>query len=85
LKVGIFLPWAGRGYNAESTQYGIYNAGKQGIYRASVVNTGADANQPCYGVVFATNNIGTDKVALPYWNKAFDAKGRYSIRPVLVE
>ena len=85
LKVGIFLPWAGRGYNAEATQYDIYKAGEQGIYRASVVNTGDGANQPCYGVVFACSNVGTNKVALPYWNKAFDAKGRYSIRPVLVE
>ena len=85
LAVGIFLPFAGRGYNAEATQYGIYNAGAQGIYRASVVNTGSDANQPCYGVVFAASNVGTSKVALPYWNKAFDAKGRYAIRPIYIE
>ena len=87
LAVGIFLPFAGRGYNAEDTQYGIYNTGSQGIYRASVVNTntGSDANQPCYGVVFAASNVGTSKVALPYWNKAFDAKGRYSIRPIYIE
>lgn len=85
LAVGIFLPFAGRGYNAEATQYGIYNTGSQGIYRASVVNTGDGANQPCYGVVFAASNVGTSKVALPYWNKAFDAKGRYAIRPIYIE
>ena len=85
LAVGIFLPFAGRGYNAEATQYGVYNVGSQGIYRASVVNTGSDANQPCYGVVFAASNVGTSKVALPYWNKAFDAKGRYAIRPIYIE
>ena len=84
LAVGIFLPFAGRGYNAEKTQYGIYNAGSQGIYRASVVNTGDGADQPCYGVVFAASNVGTSKVALPYWNKAFDAKGRYAIRPIYI-
>ena len=84
LAVGIFFPLAGRGYNAEATQYNIYNTGTQGVYRASVVNTGADANQPCYGVVFAVHNVGSSKVALPYWNKAFDAKGRYAIRPVYV-
>ena len=85
LAVGIFLPFAGRGYNAEATQYGVYNVGSQGIYRASVVNTGDGANQPCYGVVFAASNVGTSKVALPYWNKAFDAKGRYAIRPIYIE
>lgn len=84
LAVGIFLPFAGRGYNAEKTQYGIYNAGSQGIYRASVVNTGDGADQPCYGVVFAASNVGTSKAALPYWNKAFDAKGRYAIRPIYI-
>ena len=86
LAVGIFLPFAGRGYNAEATQYGIYKAGSQGIYRASVVNTGAGADQPCYGVVFAASNVGSEtSVALPYWNKAFDAKGRYTIRPIYIE
>ena len=84
LAVGIFLPFAGRGYNAEATQYGIYKVGEQGIYRASVVNTGDGADQPCYGVVFAASNVGTSKAALPYWNKAFDAKGRYSIRPIYI-
>ena len=84
LTTGLFLPWIGRSYNAESTQYNIYKWGDQGPYRASNVITGSDANQPCYGVVFATNYIGTATTCLPYWNKAFDAKGRYAIRPVYV-
>ena len=84
LTTGLFLPWIGRSYNAESTQYNIYKWGDQGPYRASNVITGSDANQPCYGVVFATNYIGTATTCLPYWNKAFDAKGRYAIRPIYV-
>ena len=85
LTTGLFLPWIGRSYNAESTQYNIYKWGDQGPYRASNVITGSDANQPCYGVVFATNYIGSATACLPYWNKAFDAKGRYAIRPVYVK
>ena len=86
LKTGLFLPYAGRGYNAESTQYGIYNVGSQGVYRASTTLTpGGDATAPCYGAVFAVQNVGGTKQTYDYWNKAFDAKGRYSIRPVYVE
>ncbi len=83
---GLFLPYAGRGYNAENTQYGIYNVGSQGVYRASTTLTPeSDATQPCYGAVFAVQNVGGTKKSYDYWNKAFDAKGRYSIRPVFVE
>ena len=85
LTTGLFMPWIGRSYNAEGTQYNIYKWGEQGPYRASNVITGSDANQPCYGVVFATNYIGSATTCLPYWNKAFDAKGRYAIRPVYVK
>ena len=82
---GLFLPWIGRSYNAEKTQYNIYKWGEQGPYRASGVVTGEGADQPCYGTVFATHYVGTETTSLPYWNKAFDAKGRYAIRPVYVK
>ena len=82
---GLFLPWIGRSYNAEKTQYNIYKWGEQGPYRASGVVTGEGADQPCYGTVFATHYVGSATTALPYWNKAFDAKGRYAIRPVYVK
>lgn len=83
IATGLFLPLAGRGYNRydNGTEYNLYKLGSQGIYRGANVYFGDGADQPSYGLVYAIMSTGTDK-ALPYWNKAFDAKGRYSIRPV---
>lgn len=83
MAIGLFLPYAGRGYNRtdNGTQWNIYKLGSQGCYRGGDIYIGDGADQPCYGLIYAVQNTGGDN-AVPYWNKAFDAKGRYSIRPV---
>ncbi len=80
LKKGLFLPKAGRRYN--STDYKVNVQGTQGVYWGSEVITGDDATEPCYGFVMTIVNAG---IKYPYWNKAFDAKAGYCIRPVYVK
>lgn len=77
---GLFLPKAGRRYN--STDYQINVQGTQGVYWTSGVITGDGATEPCYGAVFSIQNAA---IKYPYWNKAFDAKAGFSIRPVYIE
>ena len=77
LKNGLFLPKAGRRYN--TADFTVNVQGTQGIYWGSESITGADASEPCYGVVLRLANAA---VNYPYWNKAFDAKAGYCIRPV---
>lgn len=82
LKNGLFLPYAGRGYNKESTQFNIYKLGAQCWHRTSVVdvNTAAGA---CFGVLFAPHYLFTDATKASYfYNAAYGSTGRYSIRPV---
>ena len=82
LKNGLFLPYAGRGYNKESTQFNIYKLGAQCWHRTSVVdvNTAAGA---CFGVLFAPHYLFTDATKASYfYNTAYGSTGRYSIRPV---
>lgn len=80
LKAGLFLPKSGRRYN--SKDFVINVQGTQGVYWASDVITGDDATEPCYGAVLSIQNA---VLKYPYWNKAFDAKAGFSIRPVYVE
>lgn len=77
---GLFLPKAGRRYNG--TQFNINVQGTQGVYWTSGSITGSGATEPCYGAVFSIQNAVHK---YPYWNKAFDAKAGFSIRPVYIE
>ena len=77
LKNGLFLPKAGRRYN--TGDFTVNVQGTQGVYWGSESITGADASEPCYGVVLRLANAA---VNYPYWNKAFDAKAGYCLRPV---
>ena len=84
LEVGLFLPYAGRGYNKESTQYNIYKFGAQCWLRTSVVDTNSAAGA-CYGVLFAPHYLASDLSKVIYfYNAAYGSTGRYSIRPVYV-
>lgn len=80
LKKGLFLPKAGRRYNG--TEFNVNVQGTQGVYWGSEVITGDGATEPCYGFVMTLGSAG---IKFPYWNKAFDAKAGYSIRPVYVK
>lgn len=80
IKKGLFLPNAGRRYNA--SEFTVNNQGNQGVYWGSEVITGSGATEPCYGFVLLFSG---GSIKFPYWNKAFDAKAGYNIRPVLVK
>lgn len=77
---GLFLPKAGRRYNSQPLT--VNNQGTQSPYWGSESVTGSDATEPCYGIVFYINSA---KIQYPYWNKAFDAKAGFLIRPVYIE
>ena len=77
---GLFLPKAGRRYN--KTDLTVNNQGTQGVYWLSEAITGDDAAEPCYGAVLS---IQSAAIKYPYWNKAFDAKAGFSIRPVYIK
>ena len=84
LKVGLFLPNAGRGYNKESTQFNIYKLGAQNWHRTSVVDVNSAAGA-CVGVLFAPHYLLSDVTkASYYYNAAYGSTGRYSIRPIYV-
>ena len=77
---GLFLPKGGRRYN--KTDLTVNVQGTQGTYWASESMTGDDATESCYGTVF---HINSAKATFPYWNKAFDAKAGFMIRPVYIK
>jgi len=77
---GLFLPKAGRRYNTAPLNVNVQ--GTQGVYWTSGSITGSDATEPCYGAVFSIQNAIHK---YPYWNKAFDAKAGFCIRPVYIE
>ena len=84
LKVGLFLPNAGRGYNKESTQFNIYKLGAQNWQRTTVVDVNS-APGACVGVLFAPHYLLSDVTkASYYYNAAYGSTGRYSIRPIYV-
>lgn len=84
LKVGLFLPNAGRGYNKESTQFNIYKLGAQCWHRTTVVDANSAAGA-CVGVLFAPHYLLSDVTkASYYYNAAYGSTGRYSIRPIYV-
>ena len=78
LKVGIFLPYAGRAYNG--TEYNVYKIGTQGVYRTSTVHAASTA-EDTHGVIYRVQML--DEGA--YYNVSFGATARYLIRPVFVE
>lgn len=80
LEKGLFLPKAGRRYNA--SDFTVNVQGTQGVYWGSESVTGTDATEPCYGIVLRLANAA---VGFPYWNKAFDAKAGFCLRPVYVK
>lgn len=77
LATGLFLPKAGRRYN--SADFTVQVQGTQAVYWGSESITGDGATEPCYGLVLSIQNAA---VKYPYWNKAFDAKAGFSVRPV---
>lgn len=77
---GLFLPKGGRRYNAQPFTVNVQ--GTQGTYWASESVTGSDATEPCYASIL---HIVSAKATFPYWNKAFDAKAGYMIRPVYIK
>ena len=82
LKVGIFLPWSGRGYNKVSgsnTEWGVFKVNSQGVYRTSTVNT-TSTTDATNGVIFRIQAL--DEGA--YYNASYGAEARYAIRPVKV-
>lgn len=79
LGMGLFLPKAGRRYN--KTECSVNVQGTQGVYWSSTSITGDGADQPCYGSVLSIQNA---VLKFPYWNKAFDAKAGFCIRPVRI-
>jgi hypothetical protein len=82
LKVGIFLPWSGRGYNKVSgsnTEWGVFKVNSQGVYRTSTVNT-TSTTEATNGVIFRIQAL--DEGA--YYNASYGAEARYAIRPVKV-
>lgn len=80
LAKGLFLPKGGRRYNTQP--FTVNNQGTQAPYWGSESVTADDATEPCYGIVFY---IISAKIQFPYWNKAFDAKAGFQIRPVYIE
>ncbi len=92
LAVGLFLPYTGRGFNKVSdaaNDYAVNNIGSQGPYRTSTINLNSTleaTNAVIYRVDQITesekNSKGLDGA---FYNKAWDALARYSIRPVKVK
>ena len=83
LKVGIFLPWSGRGYNKTSssnTEWGVFKVNSQGVYRTSTVNTTSTV-EATNGVIYRIQSLTEGA----YYNAAYGAEARYAIRPVFVE
>lgn len=83
LKVGIFLPWSGRGYNKTSgtnTEWGIFKVNSQGVYRTSTVNKTSTA-EATNGVIYRVQSLSEGA----YYNAAYGAEARYCVRPVYVE
>lgn len=76
---GLFLPKGGRRYTAQPFTVNVQ--GTQGTYWASESTTGDGATEPCYGAIL---HINSAKATFPYWNKAFDAKAGFMIRPVYI-
>lgn len=78
LAVGVFLPWAGRGY--DGTEYNVYKIGAQGVYRTSTVNktSTADATN---GLIFRVQSLTEGA----YYHKSYGATARYLIRPIYIE
>lgn len=92
LAVGLFLPYAGRGFNKVSdaaNDYAVNNIGAQGPYRTSTINLNStlDAtNAVIYRVDQMTESEKNSKgLNGAFYNAAWDAKARYSIRPVKVK
>lgn len=77
---GVFFPKAGRRYNKADLD--VNNQGTQGVYWLSEAITGDGATEPCYGAVLS---IQSAAIKYPYWNKAFDAKAGFCIRPVYIK
>lgn len=80
LAKGLFLPKSGRRYNTQP--FTVNNQGTQCPYWGSESVTGDDATEACYGIICYINSA---KLQFPYWNKAFDAKAGFAIRPVYIE
>lgn len=89
MKVGLFLPNAGRGY--DNKDYTLYNINTLGIYRTSTVQENSKATPQGYGVIYRVSKQGEGD----FFNKtirsgdvktyAYGACGRYCIRPIYIE
>lgn len=80
LAKGLFLPKAGRRYTAQPLTVNVQ--GTQGTYWTSECTTGQGATEPCYATILHIVSAG---FTYPYWNKAFDAKAGFLVRPVYIE
>ncbi len=78
LAVGIFLPWAGRGY--DGTEYNVYKIGAQGVYRTSTVNT-TSTTDATNGLIYRIQSLTEGA----YYHKSYGATARYLIRPIYIE
>ncbi|MBR0335812.1 MAG: hypothetical protein IIX34_02985 [Alistipes sp.] len=78
LAVGIFLPWAGRGY--DGTEYNVYKIGAQGVYRTSTVNT-TSTTDATNGLIYRVQSLTEGA----YYHKSYGATARYLIRPIYIE
>lgn len=83
LHVGLFLPYAGRGYNTETSDANaeeyIFKAGNQGVYRVSTVNSTSTLTNT-HGLIYRIQSLSEGG----YYNTAYGATARYSIRPVYI-
>ena len=86
LKVGLFLPSSGRGYNTTSSNGNLTNINAIGIYRAATVHESSSTEEP-YGVIYRVSKLTEGSYFYTHNNgthAAYGATARYAIRPVKV-
>lgn len=86
LKVGLFLPSSGRGYNTTSSNGNLTNINTIGIYRAATVHESSSTEEP-YGVIYRVSKLTEGSYFYTHSNgthAAYGATARYAIRPVKV-
>ena len=86
LKVGLFLPWSGRGYNTTSSNGNLTNLNTIGVYRAATVHENSSTEEP-YGVIYRVAKLTEGSYFYTHSNgthAAYGATARYAIRPVKV-
>lgn len=97
LKVGLFLPYNGRGYNKSSikddrdNRHDVFNTGTNCIYLVSTVKSVDPSTKNyveggCYGYTFDATKVGdaSTKGGLEYLNGAMNSTARFALRPIYI-